>query len=76
MVSSLYVPSEIPILDADDEDESLLGQDYVRLDEVDKTEFWDLCRSLHPDLSSREYESMWEEAQQERMERRRKGEVH
>ena len=38
----------------------------VRLDEYDRDEWFDICRSLAPGLSREEFDGIWEEFQREK----------
>lgn len=33
----------------------------THLDEYDRTEWWDVCKKLRPDISEEEFNEMWEE---------------
>lgn len=64
-------PAEVPILDAEDE---VFDVPQTRLDELDRTEFYDVAHAVRPDLTLEDYEEMWEEATQAKAQRRALGE--
>ncbi len=48
-----------------------MAPEGVRLNEFDKSEWWDVARRLRPELIEAEYDAMWEDFQRMKREHQR-----
>jgi hypothetical protein len=43
-----------------------LSLDDVRLNELDRDEFWDVARKINPHLSREDFDQLWDQFQQDK----------
>lgn len=53
-----------------------MNHDPVRLYEMNKDEWRDVCRRVRPDLTDEDYEVLWSQHQADKAERQRMRELH